>query len=472
MRTCGGCGEENPDRARFCLACGRPLEEEAPERFRRVVTILFSDVVDSTGLGERLDPETLDTILTEYFEGVKPVVERHGGVLAKFVGDAVMAVFGLTELHEDDALRAVRSALEMREALTPLNDDFERRYGVALATRTGISTGTVAGKGIVPDRNFVAGDTANTAARLQQHAEPGDVLLADSTYRLVRDLVHAEPVPHLALKGKQEASTAHRLLALRQRAELASRLHAPLVGRHDTFAQLEWALERTVSENGCRLVTVVGTPGIGKSRLAHEFVARLGERATVLQGRCLPYGEGITFWALAEMVRQAAAIHEADGGEDAVAKLEALLAPAEDARAVAEAIAQLAGLVETRGVVEEGFWAVRRLFARLARDRPLVVMLDDAHWAEPMLLALVENVTRHTELVPILVVCLSRPDLLERRADWGQKAERSTIVRLEPLDDAACDRLIGELLGESAPALEVRDHVAARQKATPCSSSR
>ena len=212
-------------------------------------------------------------------------------------------------------------------------------------------------------------------------------------------------MPHLALG----ASRPRRRIgcSLRQRAELASRLHAPLVGRHDTFAQLEWALERTVSENGCRLVTVVGTPGIGKSR--HEFVARLGERATVLQGRCLPYGEGITFWALAEMVRQAAAIHEADGGEDAVAKLEALLAPAEDARAVAEAIAQLAGLVETRGVVEEGFWAVRRLFARLARDRPLVVMLDDAHWAEPMLLALVENVTRHTELVPILVVCLSGP---------------------------------------------------------------
>ena len=170
--------------------------------------------------------------------------------------------------------------------------------------------------------------------------------------------------------------------------------------------------------------------------------------------------------------RQAAAIHEADGGEDAVAKLEALLSPAEDARAVAEAIAQLAGLVETRGVVEEGFWAVRRLFARLARDRPLVVVLDDAHWAEPMLLALVENVTRHTELVPILLVCLSRPDLLERRADWGQKAERSTIIRLEPLDDAACDRLIGELLEESAPALEGSRPRRGRQKATRCSSSR
>ena len=470
MRTCGGCGEENPDRARFCLACGRPLEEEAPERFRRVVTILFSDVVDSTGLGERLDPETLDTILTEYFEGVKPVVERHGGVLAKFVGDAVMAVFGLTELHEDDALRAVRSALEMREALTPLNDDFERRYGVALATRTGISTGTVAGKGIVPDRNFVAGDTANTAARLQQHAEPGDVLLADSTYRLVRDLVDAEPVPHLALKGKQEASTAPG----------CSRCGARSSRRG---CRLRWsgATTRSPSSSG-RSSGPSPRTGAGSSpSSARPASASRGSRTSSSRGsgsgrpccRAVPaLRRGHHVLGARRDGQQAAAIHEADGGEDAVAKLEALLAPAEDARAVAEAIAQLAGLVETRGVVEEGFWAVRRLFARLARDRPLVVMLDDAHWAEPMLLALVENVTRHTELVPILLVCLSRPDLLERRADWGQKAERSTIIRLEPLDDAACDRLIGELLGESAPALEVRDHVAARQKATRCSSSR
>jgi class 3 adenylate cyclase/tetratricopeptide (TPR) repeat protein len=465
--SCTACGEETLDTARFCPACGEPLGEQSAERFRRVVTILFSDVVDSTGLGERLDPETLDQVLTDYLEGVKPVIERHGGLLAKFVGDAVMAVFGLTELHEDDALRAVRSALEMRETLARLNEDFQLRYGVVLATRTGIDTGTVAGKGIVPDRNFVAGDTANSAARLQQNAEPGDILLAESTYRLVRDLVDTELVPPFELKGKAKAVTAHRLLGLRGRSQLAPRLEAPLVGRHDTLAQLEWALERTVSENGCRLLTVVGAPGIGKSRLAHEFVAQLTDRATVLQGRCLPYGEGITFWPLAEMVRQAAGIDENDGGEDAVARLEALFSPADDARSVAEAIAQLTGLVETRGVVEEGFWAVRRLFARLARDRPLVVVLDDAHWAEAMLLALIENVTRHTELVPILLVCVSRPDLLERRGDWGESAERSTIVRLEPLDDAACDRLISELLGESEPTLEVRDHVAARAEGNP-----
>jgi class 3 adenylate cyclase len=288
--ACQTCGEENLEGARFCQACGDSLAQESSERFRKTVTILFSDVVDSTGLGERLDPETLSRLMTDYFKGVKPAIERHGGTLAKFMGDAVLAVFGLTELHEDDALRAVRTAVEMRETLTRLNEDFEQRYGVVLATRTGINTGPVAGKGLVPDRNFVAGDTANTAARLQQAAEPGEILLAEPAYRLVRESVEAEFLASVELKGKQPIA-AYRLVGVVSMAEPAPRLEAPLVGRQDTLAQLEWALERTVAEKGCRLVSVLGAPGIGKSRLAHEFLASLGERATVLRGRCLPYGE-------------------------------------------------------------------------------------------------------------------------------------------------------------------------------------
>jgi class 3 adenylate cyclase/tetratricopeptide (TPR) repeat protein len=466
MLTCKACGEVNPDRARFCNACGEQIGEEPSERFRRVVTILFSDVVDSTGLGERLDPETLHHVLTDYFEGVKPVVERHGGTLAKFIGDAVMAVFGLTELHEDDALRAVRAALEMRETLADLNTGFEQRYGVTLATRTGINTGTVAGAGIVPNRNFVAGNTANTAARLQQNAAPGEIVIGESTFRLVSDAVQTEAI-ELELKGKQQPIAARRLVSVRERTDVLPRLEAPFVGRQDALAQLEWALERAVAERSCRLVSVFGAPGIGKSRLVHEFVTGVGERAMVLRGRCLPYGEGITFWPLAEMVRQAGGIGESDGSEEAVTKLEALLAPADDARSAAEAIAQLTGLLETRGVVEEGFWAVRRLFAGLASARPLVVLLDDAQWAEATLLGLIENVLRHTESVPIVLLCASRPDLLERRPDWGGSFRGSTTVLLDPLDDAACDRLIAELLDEPDPALEIRDHVAARAEGNP-----
>ena len=272
MPRCGNCGEENPEHARFCLACGEHFAQEPSERFRRVVTILFSDVVDSTGLGERLDPETLDQVLTDYVEGIRPVVERHGGKLAKFIGDAVMAVFGLTELHEDDALRAVRAAVEMRETLTRMNDDlFTPRYGVALATRTGINTGTVAGKGIVPDRNFVAGDAANAAARLQQHAEPGQILLAEATYRLVRDAVEAEALEPIQLRGKRDSVVSYRLTGVHDQAGPVAGLEASLVGRRDSFDQLEWALERAVSERSCRLVTVIGAPGIGKSRIVHEF---------------------------------------------------------------------------------------------------------------------------------------------------------------------------------------------------------
>src|ERR671934_2738424 len=180
MAACPSCGVDNPERAKFCLECGTPLHESRrPERFRRTVTILFSDVVGSTSLGERLDPESLSSVMGEYFARVKPVAERHGGTVAKFIGDAVMAVFGLTELHEDDALRAARAAVEMRGVLATLNAGFESRFGVVLSTRTGINTGPVAGVGLAPERNFVAGDTANTAARLQAGAGPGEIMLGE-----------------------------------------------------------------------------------------------------------------------------------------------------------------------------------------------------------------------------------------------------------------------------------------------------
>lgn len=461
MVTCPGCAEENPERARFCHACGDPLRAEATEQFRKTVTILFSDVVDSTGLGERLDPETLAHVMTDYFKAVRPAVERHGGTLAKFIGDAVMAVYGLTELHEDDALRAARTAVEMRETLALLNEGFQERYGVVLATRTGINTGPVAGTGLIPDRTFVAGDTANTAARLQQAAKAGEILLSGSTYQLLRGSVEAEPIAVMELKGKRQPVGASRLIRVLSHDDSVRRLEASLVGRQDDLAQLEWALDRTVAEHACRLVTVVGSPGIGKSRIIHEFLAGLGDRATILRGRCLPYGEGITFWPLTEIVKQAGRINDREGADAAVAKLENLLAPDEDARHVATTLAQLTGLAETRGRVEEGFWAVRRLFASIARDRPLVAVLDDIHWAEPTLLALIEHVARHSDAAPILLLCAARPELLETMPDWGQGTGRSSTVRLEPLNAAACDRLISELLGEPRAALRFRDSIAA-----------
>ncbi len=293
--------------------------------------------------------------------------------------------------------------------------------------------------------------------------------MAESTFKLVRDSAEAEPLAPLALRGKQGKVAAYRLIGIGEHPAGAYRPDASLVGRRDSVAQLEWAMERAIAERSCRLVTVVGAPGIGKSRLVQDFVASVDGDATVLSGRCLPYGEGITFWPLAQMVRQAAGIHESDGPDASVARIQALLEPDGDARSIAETIAHLTGLRETTAVVAEGAWAVRKLFATIAAERPLIVALDDAHWAEDTLLELVENLARHTESVPIVLLCTSRPELLDRRPEWGHTAGAapSTIVRLEPLDDAACDRLIAELLGEPQGSAEVRDHVAARAEGNP-----
>src|SRR5882672_1434612 len=230
MAACPSCGAESPVAAKFCASCGERLTPaEAPEQFRKTVTILFSDVVGSTTLGERLDPETLSQLMTEYFEAMKPVLERHGGTVAKFIGDAVMGVFGIPHLHEDDALRAVRAALEMRQSLDELNRAFERRYGILIATRTGLNTGAVAGIGLAPDRNFVAGDAANVAARLQQHAAADEILLSPATYAVVRGAVEVEELPPLELKGKASPFAARRLLRLVPGADaVPRRLDAPM----------------------------------------------------------------------------------------------------------------------------------------------------------------------------------------------------------------------------------------------------
>ena len=459
MGACTSCGADNPERAKFCLECGAPLAEvQQPERFRRTVTILFSDVIGSTSLGERLDPETLSRVMTEYFEAVRPVAERHGGTVAKFIGDAVMVVFGLVELHEDDALRAARAAVEMRVTLGRLNPELERRYGVVLSTRTGINTGPVAGEGVVPDRNFVVGDTANTAARLQTAAGEDEILLGQTSYRLVRDAVEAELLPPLQAKGKAAPLTVYRLVAvLPEEERTARRLETPLVGRHSELAELEWALRRCVEDGNCRLVSVVGPPGVGKSRLVREFVVRAEPEARVLRGRCLSYGEGSTYWPLAQMVRQAAGIEEADSAVVAVEKLRAV-APSE---AVAAGVAQAIGLVPAGMVGEETPWAFRRLLETLAATRPTVCVCDDLQWAEPPLLDLLEYLSSHVRGAPVLFCCLARPELIEARPDWPG------VVPLRSLGGAESDLLLTKLLGNVTPPARFRQRIAHAAEGNP-----
>jgi class 3 adenylate cyclase/tetratricopeptide (TPR) repeat protein len=469
MVACGVCGEQNPTRARFCLACGTPLAAVAGgQETRKVVTVVFSDLVGSTSLGERLDPESLGRVMARWFEAMRAVLERHGGTVQKFIGDAVMAVFGIPALHEDDAVRAVRAAAELRRGLEGLNRDLLRDWGVTLEMRTGVNTGeVVAGDPNIGDA-LVLGDAVNLAARLEQAAASGEVLLGEQTWRLVRDAVQVEPVAPLALKGKQQAVPAFRLLSVTPGVPgHARRLDAPMVGRGRPLRLLRDAFEAAAGDRACHLVTVLGSAGVGKSRLAAELLAEVGGRATVLQGRCLSYGEGITYWPVTELLRAAAGLTDADGPDAARAKLEVVLAGEEHAALIVERLAGLLGLAELNDGAEELPWAVRRLLEALARERPLVVLLDDLHWAEPTLLDLVDHIADWSREAPILLCCLARPELLDARPGWGGGKFNASSLLLQPLDPADSERLVEHLLGRAMLAEAARRHIVETAEGNP-----
>jgi class 3 adenylate cyclase/tetratricopeptide (TPR) repeat protein len=448
MPACQTCGAENAEGARFCQACGSPLPvEDAADRQRKTVTIVFSDVAGSTALGERLDPEMLRRVMATYFDRMRAVLERHGGTVEKYIGDAIVAVFGIPELREDDALRAVRAAEEMRAALEDVNRELGERWGVAIEARTGINTGEVLAEEARPDIPLTA-DAANLAARLEQAAEPGEILLGETTYGLVRDAVEAESAGPLEVKGKSAPQAAWRLLRVRPDARgIARRLDSPIVGRDQELTLLQEVFDSAVRERACRLVTVVAPPGVGKSRLAAEVLQRLEGRATVLVGRCLPYGDGITYWPVAEALREAAAITEADPPAAATAKIAELLGDDSEAAVRAERLGSALGLTEATAPPQEIFWAFRRLVETMAEHRPVVIEFDDIHWGEPTFLDLVEYLAGWSTGAPIFILCLARPDLLDNRPGWATGVDGATVVGLEPLDDDDSERLIENLLG-------------------------
>ena len=316
MPLCPNCGQENPEQARFCFACATPLEPAAPER-RKLATMLFCDMSGSTAMGERVDAESVREMMFSYFHEMRGAIERHGGTVEKFIGDAVMAVFGVPTAHEDDALRACRAASEMQERLATLNEQLERRYGSTIALRIGVNTGEVVAGDASVRQALVTGDAVNVAARLEQTAEPGQILIGEPTFRLVRDAVSAEPVEPLELKGKSEPLPAYRLTGVEPAAPArARRLDTPIVGREDELVLLHRKLEEAAAGEPA-LATIVGEPGVGKSRLAAELIADAQVEFRILEGRCLQYGEGITYWPIAEIVRQAAGIrdeHSTRGG--------------------------------------------------------------------------------------------------------------------------------------------------------------
>lgn len=404
MIVCANCGHASADGFKFCPECGAPHQASAPAReVRKVVTIVFCDLTGSTALGDRTDPEALRSTMRGYYEEMRTILERHGGTVEKFVGDAVMAVFGVPVSREDDALRAVRAAWEMRTAVGALG----------LQARIGLNTGeVVAGEG----DTLVTGDAVNVAARLEQAAEPGDVLIGDTTRRLVRDAVVVEPL-EIRAKGKPQPVAAFRLLELDLDASgVARNLDAPLVGRRRELALLQQAYEQTVTEKSCQLFTLLGTAGVGKSRLVAELLDGLD--ATVVRGRCIDYAQGVTLWPIIEVLKQL-------GADDTVTRITGSL-----------------------GSSNELFLTVRKRLEEAAAERPIVVVFEDIHWGEPTFLDLVEHISDLSRGVPLLLLCIARPELLDERPAWAGGKLNATTTLLEPLSREDSHLLLSGLADE------------------------
>jgi class 3 adenylate cyclase/tetratricopeptide (TPR) repeat protein len=439
VAACTACGKENPEEAAFCLRCGSQLPRGKPVERRKPATLLFCDMSGSTAVGERVDPEAVRGLMFRYFHTMRDAIERHGGTVEKFIGDAVVAVFGIPVAHEDDALRAVRAAAEMQARLGDLNVELERQFGTRIALRIGVNTGEVVAGDASLRETMVTGDAVNVAARLEQAAAPDEVLLGAETYALVESSgVEAEPVPPLALKGKSQAVPAFRLLSVPTAPRRELRKRAAMIGRNAEAELLVLAFEDAIASRSARLATVVGEAGVGKSRLAQEVVS--GIEGTVLRGRCLSYGEGITFWPIAEIVREAAFIRDDDSAVAARERLRDLVEGDEDGDILAGHVAQAVGLVEGTASQSELALGVRRFLAALARRRPLFLVIDDIQWGEPALLDLLSSLPRIND-APILCLCLARPELLELHPEW------EATIRLGALADDAAGALMTTLLG-------------------------
>ena len=450
----------------MCGMCGAQLAavEVVPEEVRKTVTVVFSDLKGSTALAERLDTEALREALNQYFNTMREVLEKHGGTVEKYIGDAIMAVFGLPQLHEDDALRAVRAAAEMQEALVGLNAGFEEVYGVRIENRTGVNTGEVVAGDVSVGHRLVTGDTVNTAARLEQNAPTMEILLGESTYRLVKDAVVAEPVEPLELKGKAERTPAYRLISVGHQEEgVARRLDAPIVGREAELAALNDVLARAIERRRCQVVTVVAPAGTGKSRLLQEFMGRSGVRT--LRGRCLSYGEGLTFWPLAEIARTEAGIANDDPAAEAQRKLADLLG--DDARDVTERIAGAIGLSNANFPVEETFWAARRFFELISHGEPLIVLIDDIHWAERTFLDLIKSVASMMTDAPIVLACSARPDLVDAHPGWGEGLEDHRVLILQALSEEDSAEIAANLLGTAELDAQVRAKIVEAAEGNP-----
>src|SRR4051794_11625801 len=509
---CAACGTANDADSRFCTECGAPLAQVcpncstpykpgskfcggcgaalagapaaaaettpsagpalAPGAQRRVVSVLFADLVGFTTISQHRDAEEVRELLTRYFDTARIAVERHGGLVEKFIGDAVMAVWGSETAHEDDAERAVRAGLELVDAVAALGAEL----GVGLSARAGVLTGEAAVTVGATAQGLVAGDLVNTASRLQSSAEPGTVLVGEATYQAASDAITFEPQGEISVKGRDEPVATWRALRVvgqRGGSGRPGRPEPPFAGRDEELRLIKELLHVTARERRARLVSITGIGGIGKSRLIWEFlkyVDGLSDDVFWHQGRCPAYGEGVTFWALGEMVRMRAGIAESDEPGQSRHKLEAMLdqyvVDADERRWTEPRLAHLLGLDDApAGGREELFSAWRSLFERIAEHGTTVMVFEDLHWADAGLLDFIESILEWSRSSGILVVTLARPELLDRRPTWGAGQRNYTALHLDPLSEAPMTELVTGFV--SGLATEDASRIVARAEGVP-----
>jgi class 3 adenylate cyclase/tetratricopeptide (TPR) repeat protein len=476
VAKCPACGEENPERAKFCLECGTALAIAAPPTAleeRKVVTVLFCDLVGFTAASEAADPEDVRSRIRPYHARLRQEIERFGGTVEKFIGDAVMAVFGAPVAHEDDVERAVRAGLRVLEAIEELNSEDS---ALSLQVRVGINTGeAVVALAAHPELGeaMVAGDVVNTASRLQGAAPVNGVAVSEATYRQTERVFEYEALEPAVVKGKAEALAIWR--PLRARADFGrdvTRSHAtPLVGRDLEKQLLIGTFERAAQQRSCQLVALVGEPGVGKSRLCAELFAHLEEGLELVrwrQGRCLSYGDGISFWALGEIVKAECGILESDTPAQAAAKLDRAVAEGDPDRAwLLARLAPLVGAPAEPAAPEESFAAWRRYCEALASERTTVLVFEDLHWADPALLAFLEHLADWAEGVPLLLLCTARPELYERHPTFGANARNAQRINLAPLTDAETAQLVSALLERAVLTVETQQALLERAGGNP-----
>jgi len=429
----------------------RPTDPDTTHEIRKTVTVLFVDIVGSTDLGERLDPEVLRDVMQRYYERVAAAAERLGGTVEKFIGDAILAVFGIPQVAEDDAVRAVEAAAAMQSSIAELNAELRQQWGVEIQTRAGVSTGeVVVGDEATVDR-MVMGDVANVAARIQTAARPGEIVVAGSTARLVRVAVDLERIEPLTIKGKRDPVVAFRVLGVLP-AEARTSTHSPFVGRTTELEALEAELAQAVLLRSCRLAAVLGDPGIGKSRLVSEFIARRSSSTTVLRTGCAAHGGGASMLPFAELVRGLAEIAPTDGRREARAKLEAVIERVGADGSTAGALASLLDLGDAIRPLEDIYRGVRRVLESVADPSPAVLVIEDLHRADPATLDLIEYLLRAMRSAPVLIVGTGRPGLVE--AGWSVARESGTTMTLSPLPVEEARTLIDGLVGDAGGTFE------------------